>query len=75
MFHIQNTIFLRRKIIVLYFLIKDIVVSSEFADMVEKLIDYRMSPLFAPLDMLMDLPPSKIYVCTRDVLGTVDEKF
>lgn len=49
--------------------LEDIVVSSEFADMVEKLIDYRMSPLFAPLDMLMDLPPSKIYVCTRDVLA------
>lgn len=31
-------------------------------------MDYRVSPLFAPLDMLIDLPKTFIYVSEHDVL-------
>lgn len=42
--------------------------TSGFREIVKKVLDYRISPLFAPLDMLIELPPTVIYVGEHDIL-------
>ena len=36
--------------------------------MITRIMDYRVSPLFAPMEMLLELPKTIIYVCENDVL-------
>ena len=42
--------------------------SDDFVDRVTKILDYRISPLFTPIDGLLELPRTYIYVCEHDVL-------
>jgi len=41
---------------------------EEFELRVERIMDYRVSPLLAPMEMLLELPTTVIYVCEHDVL-------
>merc|ERR1712130_73237 len=42
--------------------------TEEFQLMITRIMDYRVSPLFAPMEMLLELPQTIIYVCGNDVL-------